>query len=270
MRAASGILIAGIVLPGLLCGADPARCRLPKALYDDRLTAVQKQGPADGPASGGLLAAGTVPPAGRLSAIDETYRQFLGELSEAIERKDTDGIKACCDQAGSDRAGSLFCQLSIYLVGGRTDAAAFLDQFPGNKKETTMLWDLNTIAGAIGNTMYAPKGPAYKLVDELFLLVMDERDAAIVKYFNLSSHAGGDAALYMDAQIRTFLKEAPSAVVNQWLVLRRYRPRLKSAAQSLNATLPPAEMQKVVKAVRAFCETSNPDCPDILKLYAGK
>ena len=63
MRAASGILIAGIVLPGLLCGADPARCRLPKALYDDRLTAAQKQGPADGPASGGLLAAGTVPPA---------------------------------------------------------------------------------------------------------------------------------------------------------------------------------------------------------------
>jgi hypothetical protein len=29
-------------------------------------------------------------------------------------------------------------------------------------------------------------------------------------------------------------------------------------------------MQNVVRAVRAFCDKSNPDCPDILKLYAGK
>ena len=27
---------------------------------------------------------------------------------------------------------------------------------------------------------------------------------------------------------------------------------------------------KVERAVRTFCEKDNPDCPDILKLYAGK
>jgi hypothetical protein len=266
----TGLLIAGTVLPALLWGADAARCRLPKSLYDDRLTLAQKQGPAEGPATGGLLPPGKVVPAGKLAAIDDQYRQFLTELSDDIERKDTEAIKACCEMAGSDRAGSLFCQLSLYLTGGRTDAAAFLDQFPSGRKETNMLWDLETIAGNIGKNMYPPKGPSYKLIDELFLLVLDERDAAIAKYFNLSTHSSGETASYMDGQIRTFLKEAPSAVVNQWLVLRRYRPKLKSAAQALNASLPPAEMQKLVKAVRAFCDKSNPDCPDILKLYAGK
>jgi hypothetical protein len=270
MKRANAVLIAGTVLPALLCGADAARCRLPKSLYDERLSLAQKQGTAEGPVTGGLLPSGKVAPAGKLAAIDDQYRQFLGELSSSLERKDTEALKACCDQAGSDKAGGLFCQLSLYLAGGRTDAAAFLDQFPGNKKETAMLLDLDAISGSLGNSMYPPKGPGYKLIDELFLLVMDERDVAIAKYFSLTTHVSGETASYMDGQIRTFLKEAPSAVVNQWLVLRRYRPKLKAAAQSLNATLSPAEMQKVVKAVRAFCDKSNPDCPDILKLYAGK
>ena len=266
----TGLLIAGGVLPALLWGADAARCRLPKSLYDDRLALAQKQGPAEGSAAGGLLPSGKVAPAGKLTAIDDQYRQFLTELSDDLERKDTEAVKACCDMAGSDRAGSLFCQLSLYLAAGRTDAAAFLDQFPNNRKETTMLWDLEPIAGNLGMSMYPPKGPSYRLIDELFLLVMDERDPAIARYFNLATHTTGEAAGYMDGQIRTFLKEAPSAVVNQWLVLRRYRPKLKAAAQALNTTLSPAEMQKVTKAVRAFCDKSNPDCPDILKLYAGK
>ena len=197
-------------------------------------------------------------------------RQFLIELSEAAARRDTEAIKVCCDQAANDRAGALFCALSTYLYGGRTDRATFLDLFPGSKKETAALLDLDAIAGGFGRRTYPPKGPSYKLIDELFLLVMDERDAAMIKYFNLASHATGDVAGYMDDQIRIFLKEAPSAVVNQWLVLRRYRPRLKAAAQSLIARSSPAEMQSTVKAVRAFCDKSNPDCPDILKLYAGK
>jgi hypothetical protein len=179
-------------------------------------------------------------------------------------------VKACCDQAGSDRAGALFCQLSLYLSGGRTDSAAFLDGFPSSRKETALLWDLDPISGALGKTAYPPQGPGYRLIDELFLLVMDERDAAMGKYFNLASHASGDTATYMDGQIRTFLKEAPSAVVNQWLVLRRYRPKLKIAAQSLKSSSSPAEMQKLVKTVQAFCGKENPDCPDILKLYGGK
>ena len=271
MMRAIALLIAGAVPAALLMGADAGRCRLPKSLYDDRLALTQKQGPADSTGAGGLLPSGKMAPAtGKLAVIDDQYRQFLSELSADIDRKDVEAVKACCDVAGGDKAGSLFCQLSIYLTAGRTDAGAFLDQFPSSRKETNMLWDLDGIAGNLGQSMYPPKGPGYKLIDELFLLALDERDVAISKYFNIATHVSGEAASYMDGQIRTFLKEAPSAVVNQWLVLRRYRPKLKTAAQTLNATLPPADMQKLVKTVRAFCDKSNPDCPDILKLYAGK
>ena len=270
MRRVVGVLTAGIVSVGLLCGADAARCRLSKGLYEDRLALAQKQGPAEGTGAGSLLPPGTVTPAGKLAEIDGEYRRFLLELAAAVESKDADGIKACCDEAGSDRAGALFCQLSHYLADGRKESAAFMEQFPSSRKDTTMLWDLNAISGSAGKTLYPPNGPTYKLIDELFLLVMDEREAAITRYFNLSSHATGDEAKYMDGQIRVFLKEAQAVVVNQWLVLRRYRPKLKAAAQALIATSTPAEMQKTVKAVRAFCDKSNPDCPDILKLYAGK
>jgi hypothetical protein len=271
MRRAIGVFTAGILLAAPLCGADAARCRLAKGLYEDRL-AVQKQGGTETAAGGALLAPGsaTVPPAGRLAAIDQEYRQFLTELSGALERKDAEAVNACCENAAGDKAGGLFCQLSTYLSGGRKESAAFMELFPSGKKEIATLWDLNEIAGSSAKELYPPKGPSYSLIDELFLLVMDERETAIVKYFNLESHATGDEARYMDDRIKVFLKEAPAAVVNQWLLLRRYRSKLKSAAQSLIATSRPAEMQNVVRAVRAFCDKSNPDCPDILKLYAGK
>lgn len=270
MRRAIRVLTAGIVLSALSIGADDGRCRLGKGLYEDRLAIVLKQGPAGGPASGSLLPPGSTTPEGRLAAIDDQYRQFLGELSAAVERQDKDAVRACCDQAASDRAGGLFCKLSLYLTGGRTDSVTFLDGFPNSRKETAVLWDLDRISGSRGKTAYPPKGPSYLLIDELFLLVMDERDTAIAKYFNLATHSGGDAASYMDRQIRSLLKEAPSVVVNQWLLLRRYRATLKPAAQSLISSSSPAEMQKLVKTVQAFCGKENPDCPDILKLYAGK
>ena len=270
MRRVIRVLAAGIALAALSFGADDGRCRLGKGLYEDRLAIVLKQGPADGPASGSLLPPGSTTPEGRLSAIDTQYRQFLTELSSAASHQDKDAVQACCDQATSDHAGVLFCKLSLYLTGGRTDSVTFLDGFPNNKKETALLWDLDVIAGGTGKTAYPPKGPSYLLIDELFLLVMDERDTAIAKYFNLATHSSGDASTYMGDQIRTLLKEAPSVVVNQWLLLRRYRTKLKAAAQSLISGSSPAEMQKLVKTVQALCEKGNPDCPDILKLYAGK
>src|SRR6266536_3405260 len=97
MKRAAGVLIAGTVLPALLLGADAAPCRLPKNLYDDRLSLAQKQGPAEGPAGGGLLPPGKVAPVEKLAVIDDQYRQFLSELSNAIERKDTEAVKSCCE-----------------------------------------------------------------------------------------------------------------------------------------------------------------------------
>ncbi len=271
MIRATSILSGIVLLPALLYGADMGRCTLAKNLYEDRLALTQKHGAAETPAAGALLAPGAAStPAGKLAAIDGEYRGFLGELAAAGKAKDETSLKACCERASVDRAGALVCSLSLYLDGGRKESTPFLEQFPASRKETGMLWDLNAISGTAGTTLFPPQGPSYKLIDELFLLAMDERDTAITKYFNLATHTTGDGAAYMDGQIRTFLKEAPAVVVHQWLILRRYRPRLKAAAQALAASSKPAEMQTLVKAVRSFCDKSNPDCPDILKLYAGK
>jgi hypothetical protein len=271
MIRATSILSGMVLLPGLLSGAEMGRCTLSKNLYEDRLALTQKQGTAETPATGTLLSpAAASTPAGKLATIDGEYRGFLGELAAAGKANDETSLKACCERASVDRAGALVCSLSLYLKGGRKESVPFLEQFPSSRKEIGMLWDLNTISSTAGTTLFPPQGPSYKLIDELFLLVMDGRDTAITKYFNLATHITGDGTAYMGGQIRTFLKEAPAVVVNQWLMLRRYRSKLKAAAQALVASSKPAEMETLVKAVRSFCEESNPDCPDILKLYTGK
>ena len=264
------LLSAALLLPSLVWSADPGRCQLDRNLYEERLALVQKQGPADTPATGALLSAGTTPSANKRTAIDNEYRQFFTELTANAQSNDSDSLKACCNRAANDKAGALVCHLALYLDSGRKESASFLEQYPSTRKEFAMLTELSSVFGDQGTSLYPPKGPAYKLIDELFLLVLDQRDIAMTKYFALSKQASDDEADYMDAQIRAFLKEAPAAVVNQWLVLRRYRSKLKSAAQSLIASSTPAEMQSLVKTVRSLCDKSNPDCPDILKLYAGK
>jgi hypothetical protein len=265
------VRIAGPLLPFLLVGQDPARCRLDKGLYDDRL-ASQKQAQAERPATGALLPANTAVAAEteKLTAIDEEYRQFLVELSDATTRKDTRAIQACCDEATGDRAGALFCRIVIYLNGGRTDSAPFLKAFPGTKKETTMLWDLDAIAADQGKSMFPPRGPSYELIDELFLLVLDEHEQAISKYFNLSLHTAGEKARYMDNQIKLFLQESQFVVIDRWPILRRYKQKLNSVLGMIVNESSPAERQKMTRAVQTFCEQANPDCPEILKLYGVK
>jgi hypothetical protein len=271
LRFAIAVRIAGPLLPLLLVGEDPARCRLNKGLYDDRL-ASQMQDQAERPGTSALLPAGIVAatPASKLAAIDEKYRQFLFQLSEAATGKDTTAIQACCDEADADRAGALFCRMVTYLNGGRTDSAAFLKAFPGTKKETAMLWDLEVIAGEQGKSMFPPRGPSYELIDELFLLVLDEHEQAISKFFNLSIRTTGEEAQYMDNQIKLFLRESQFVVIDRWPILRRYRQKLSSVFSMVVNESSPAEMQKITRAVRTFCGNGNPDCPEILKLYGMK
>jgi hypothetical protein len=259
---------AGAFLAALLFGADTTPCQLGKSLYNDRL-AIEKQVQAVGPATGALLAPGTaaLAPIGKLAASDEEYRQFLAELSHAKVSKDGTALQTCCDEASGDRAGALFCQLVTFLNNRRTDSNAFLKAFPSNKKDISMLWTLDTIAADQGKSVFPPRGPSYELIDELFLLVLDEREQAISKYFNLSAHATAEKARYMDDQIKLFLRESQFVVVDQWPLLRRYKPKLTSVFQMIVSECSHAEMQKIARAVKTFCEKGSPDCHEILKLY---
>jgi len=259
---------AGAFLSALLFGADVSPCQLAKSLYDDRL-AIEKQFQAEGPATGVSPAPGTAAaaPASKLAAIDEEYRHFLAELSHAKVSKDATALHSCCDEASSDRAGALFCQLVTYLNTRRTDSDAFLKTFPSSKKDISMLWTLDAIAGDQGKSVFPPQGPSYQMIDELFLLVLDEREQAISKYFNLSALATAEKARYMDDQIKLFLHESQFVVVDRWRLLRKYKPKLTSVFQMIVSECSHAEMQKITGAVKAFCKKGNPDCHEILKLY---
>jgi hypothetical protein len=259
---------AGAFLSALLLGADAVPCQLGKSLYNERL-AIEKQVQAQGPATGALLAPGTasLPPATKLTAIDEQYRQFLTELSHARESKDGPAIQACCDAASSDRAGALFCQLVIYLNSRRTESEAFLKAFPSSKKDVSMLWTLDAIASGQAKSLFPPRGPSYELIDELFLLVLDEHEEAISKYFSLSANATAEKARYMDDQIKLFLRESQFVVVDRWPLLRRYGPKLTSVFQTIVSESSRADMQKIARAAIKFCEKGNPYRHEILKLY---
>jgi hypothetical protein len=272
LRFAIVVRIVGPLLPFLLVGGDLARCRLNKGLYDDRL-ASQKQDQPDRSATGALLPAGITlaTPASKLTAIDDEYRKFLFELSDATTRKDATATQACCDEANGDRAGALFCQIVTYLNGGRTGSTAFLKAFPSTKKATTLLWDLDAIAADQGKSMFPPRGPSYQLIDELFLLVLDGQEQAISKYFSLSIHTTGENARYMDNQIKLFLQESQFVVIDRWPILRRYRQKLNSVFRMIVNESSSAEMQqKTTRAVQTFCEKTNPDCAEILDLYGVK
>src|SRR5436190_15702764 len=181
------LVSAALLLPALLWSAEPGRCQLTRGLYEDRLILLQKQGPAEEQAAGALLAGGKAAAGSKLSAIESEYGGFFAELTSATQSKDSVALKACCDRATNDRAGALVCRLALYLDGGRKESAPFMEQFPANRKEFTLLSELNSLSGAAGAKLFPPKGPGYQLIDELFLLAMDQRDVAITKYFNLAN-----------------------------------------------------------------------------------
>ena len=108
-----------------------------------------------------------------------------------------------------------------------------------------MIWDLEAIAVPGSKDppppIFLPYGPAYRLIDELFLLVLDGRDNATAKYFTIAANASETGASHTDSQIQLLLREAPAEVVKEWPVLRQYRPRLKKLVTEMANTLSRAE-----------------------------
>jgi hypothetical protein len=261
-------VLATAWLPLLLCGAETGACRLSKGMYNDWLAARVKPG-----LSGQAFReqTGTPSPAPeKIEGFEQEYRRYVAELSDAMARKDAEAVRACCEEAAGDRAGALICRLAAYLTGARADSATFLKGFPGGKDGIAMVWDLDSLTGTAGKTMFPPRGPSYRLIDELFLLALDERGEAIDRYFHLWANGSGDSVHYMDGQVRILLMQAPAVVVNQWMLLRRYRPRLNSVLEDARKTTSPAEMEKATRAVRGFCSKGNPDCQEILKMYTKR
>src|SRR6266568_3036376 len=204
MKRAGARVILVLLLVTAAAGADVAGCSVQKGLYEAWLA---KRGSTLKGLKEALLRTPSTPDPEKQQTIEDEYRAFFECLSEVAGRQDDKALESSCDEAAGDRLASMVCRSVLYVKNGRTGSKEFLDAFPTGKKGAEMIWDLEAIAGAgqekiRAPTVFLPYGLAYKLIDELFLLVLDDKETAAAKYFNISTYAPEAGARHMDEQIK--------------------------------------------------------------------
>jgi hypothetical protein len=265
-------VVVALLLASAAHAAEAAGCGVRKGLYDAWLS-VAKHTTNRTPIVGSLVSRNQpAPDPASLPGIDNEFWTYFQCLSDTPLPDDDDGGRSLCKDAGVDRLAAVVCQTALYLKSGRKGSKEFLDALPSSKKAAEMMWDLQSVGspGAARDqqpAIFQPDGPAYKIVDELFVLVLDDRDTAATKYFHIVSAAMGAGATHVDGQIKILLREAPAVVVKQWVVLRQHQPRLKKLLSELSAELGPADMKTLRQGIANFCSTDNLDCPEILKTF---
>lgn len=266
MKQATTLVFLGLLMAVASAAAGPAACAVQKGLYDDWLALSKRAGSPRRVLK--LVGAPTpaAPDPEKEKKIAEEYGAFFQCLSGAAAQKDEKTAPSFCEEASADRLAAVVCGTVAYVKDGRAASKDFVDALPTGKKGAEMIWDLETIAASGQKTpapIFLPKGPAYKIIDELFVLVLDDKDGAVSKYFNIAASASDAGARHIDDQIKVFLMESPAVVVKEWAVVRQSLPRIKK----LLAGMPPADIRKLRQGIAGFCAKDNLDCPEILKTF---
>jgi hypothetical protein len=257
MKRVVDLFLTGLMLAGAASAGDAA-CGVRKGLYNEwlELSKIPK-GPRPRNESSAYAANRAGGDSAKQAAIVKDYQAFFQRLSKAAAQDGDEALQPCCADDAADPLALLACRGAIYLKSQRAANKEFLDGIPTGRRGAQMIWDLEAIAA----------DQAYRLIDELFVLVLDGRDAAASKYFNLLSAATPTGERHMDDQIKILMRESPAVVVKEWPVLRRYQPKLKQLLSEMVAQLPEAELQKMRKELVGFCDADNLDCPEILKIF---
>jgi hypothetical protein len=270
MRRPARLALVGLLVASAAHAAEPAGCGVRKGLYDAWLS-LNKRTTRTFPRFTGSSSRAPAEPSSA-EEIQREYQSFFQCLSDMTLPAAADSRSAMCAEAASDRIGSLVCQLSLYIKSDRTSGAELLDALPAGKKGAEMIWDLDAIADA-GTVdkhfppLFVPKGPAYKLIDELFVLALDDRDTAMAKYLQIVGAASAAGSQHTDSQIKILLRESPILVVKHWAVLRQYQPRLRKLLAELTAELSAPDMNKMRQGIASSCTKDNLDCPEIQKFF---
>ncbi len=278
MKTVAGVMVAVMFAGAGAEAAGPPRCRVRPGLYEERLALAKPNPQPAAPPSNGAGGASSTSSSSvsRLNAVFEEYYGFFDALGSASRDVEPTAVTACCAEIGEDRLASLACQLVSYLAGGRKTSAAFIEAFPAAKNEVSVLADLDAMStaalqhGSEVPSAFLPKGPSFRFVDELFLLVLDGKEDAIAKYFTLAASSNGDMGRYIDQKLALMFRESPGAMVTNWFVLRKHRQKLKAVAQAMQEAATPQEQQRVINSIRAFCTKDDPDCQEILKLVSAR
>lgn len=252
--------------------AEPGGCLIRKGIYDSWLALSKK--PARPATRVGSLLGSVKPVVEPASApeVHEAYEAYLQCLSDAPVPETESDVYLMCKDADADRLGSLVCQLALYLKTNRTRGSELLNALSPGKKGGELVWDLESIAGAAASenhfpSLFSPQGPAFKLIDELFVLALDDRETAISKYFHIASESPASVAPHVDAQIKILLRESPALVVTRWQIFRQYRPRVRRILDDLSKELTYGEMDKLRMGIAGFCSKEYLDCPEIERFF---
>ena len=269
-----GLAFLALLPAGAAAAADVAACSARKGLYEEWLALSKRGGPGSFLGKGALPrdASGAATETDKRRAIGREYETFFQCLSGTAEQQDKQPLAAACAKATSDRLAAIVCQTALYLKNGRVQSKEFIDSVPAGKKGAELIWDLEAIAAEGPDeprvpALFLPGGPAYKLVDELFVLVLDDKENAAAKYFNLWPGASDAGTRHMDEQVKLLVRESPALVVKQWGVLWHYQPKLRNLASNMAEALSRPELQSMRQGLAAFCAKDNPDCPEIQKIF---
>ena len=266
------VAVLGLLLGAAAHAAAPKGCEVHKGLYDSWLSLAKRE-TRSGPRIGALLGASrSTPRQDSAQDIYSEYGNFFQCLSDTAVPADEEAGRSMCKEAAADRISALACQVTLYVKSGRTAGKELLDALPASKKGAEIIWDLDAIAaaGVEGDrfpAFFAPKGPAFKIIDEVFMLALDNRDTAMMKYFHIVGAASGAGAQYTDTQIKILLRESPALVVEHWAVIRQYQPVLKKVMAELSRELSGPGMKKVRQGIASACNKDNLDCPEIQKFF---
>jgi len=265
------VAVIGLLLGAAAHAAEPKGCEVHKGLYDSWLS-LAKRGTRSGPIGALLGASRSTPRQDSAQDIYNEYRNFFQCLSDTTVPGDEESGRSVCKEAAADRIGALACQVMLYVKTGRTAGKELLDALPASKKGAEIIWDLDAIAaaGVEDNrfpTFFAPKGPAFKIIDEVFMLALDNRETAMAKYFHIVGAASGAGAQYTDSQIKILLRESPALMVEHWAVIRQYQPVLKKVMAELSRELSGQELKKVRQGIAGVCNKDNLDCPEIQRFF---
>ncbi len=257
-------LVFLVAASGLGAAAQPAGCDLRPGTYEEWVAA-KPRAVKD--------AAATADSDGH--APNRPYDGFFRALANA--EVEPAALQACCAAAAPDRVGALSCSFTAYIARGRVDSSGFLTAFPATAGEVSLLWDLDALVAAAAEAgvpmpeVFRAKKPSERLIEELFLLVLDDKEDAVARFFTMASAAPESAAPVVDSRIELMLREAPAVLVTNWLAVRKHRRKLQAVARSMRSRISAEERASLASRIEVFCGSrTDPYCREILSLVGGK
>ena len=196
--------------------------------------------------------------------IDAQYRDFIRNVVEAYEKKQSIRLAGCCPQTETDPEAGMFCAAIRYIASGRKDTAGFLAAVPSTPQAAAALVGLREAASRDSSSQLA-SDPSYAITDSLYRLMIAGNAEATARYFYLFRHSQEAWARDAADELEDYITEHTAALIRNWPVLRQYWNLSEGITWDVDADW----WVSVLGRYRRACSASRPRCQEILDLIEG-